>query len=429
MKITIIIKSIMLSIQADLPIKINGEKQMDLSLIQSIAKENDTKIVLLVMDGVGGIPNNDQNQTELEAAFTPHLDKLAEESICGLQLPVGNGITPGSGPGHLGVFGYNPIKYQVGRGVLAAGGINFDLQHGDVAARGNFCTIDEEGKVTDRRAGRISTELNQRLCNLLQENVIIPGVEIFIRTVKEHRFLLVLRGKNLSGEIHDTDPQETGKKPYGARVKHDGAKYTAELVDQFLSQSREILKDEHPANMVLLRGFSQKPKWPSMKSCFKLKSAAIACYPMYRGVSKLIGMDVLETGESIESEFETLKKHWNEYDFFYLHIKKTDSYGEDGNFEAKKKVIEEVDWFIPGLRALNPDVIMVTGDHSTPSKLAIHSWHPVPVMIWSKDCRADPVKQFNETACLTGSLGSRFPAEDLLPIVLANAKRLEKFGA
>lgn len=402
---------------------------MDLSVVQSLAKENNTKIVLLIMDGVGGLPNNDKNQTELEAAFTPHFDKLAEESICGLQTPVGNGITPGSGPGHLGVFGYNPLTYQVGRGVLAAGGINFDLKDGDIAARGNFCTIDAEGKVTDRRAGRIATEINQRLCKVLQENVTIPGVEVFVETVKEHRFLLVLRGKNLSGEILDTDPQETGKKPFNARIKKDEAQHTAQLVDLFLKQAQEILKNEHPANMVLLRGFSQKPQWPSMKECFKLNSAAIAAYPMYRGVSKLIGMDVLETGETVESEFETLKKHWDEYDFFYVHIKKTDSYGEDGNFEAKKNVIEEVDRFIPSLRELNPDVIMVTGDHSTPSKLAFHSWHPVPVLIWSKDCRPDQVTQFNETACVTGGLGPRLPAEDLLPIVLANAKRLEKFGA
>lgn len=402
---------------------------MDLSIIQSLAKENNTKIVLLIMDGVGGIPHNEKNQTELEEAFTPHLDKLSEESICGLQLPVGNGITPGSGPGHLGVFGYNPLKYLVGRGVLAAGGINFELQDGDVAARGNFCTIDELGKVTDRRAGRISTELNQRLCKLLQEKITIPDVDVFVETVKEHRFLLVLRGKDLSGELLDTDPQETGKKPFPARAKKDEGNHTARIVDTFLSQAKEILQNEHPANMVLLRGFSQKPQWPTMKECFKLNSAAIAAYPMYRGVSKLIGMDVLETGDTIENEFETLKNNWDKYDFFYIHIKKTDSYGEDGNFEAKKQVIEEVDRFIPMLRELEPDVIMVTGDHSTPSKLAFHSWHPVPVIIWSKDCRPDEVTHFNETDCLHGGLGPRIPAEELLPIVLANAKRLEKFGA
>ncbi|MDG6219302.1 MAG: 2,3-bisphosphoglycerate-independent phosphoglycerate mutase, partial [Candidatus Thermoplasmatota archaeon] len=346
---------------------------MDLSLIQSLAKENDTKIVLLILDGVGGLALEKTKETELEAAFTPHLDNLAKESICGLQLPVGNGITPGSGPGHLGVFGYDPFIYQVGRGVLAAGGINFELKEGDVAARGNFCTIDEQGLVTDRRAGRIATDLNQQLCKKLKERINLPKVTVFIEPVKEHRFLLVLRGENLSGEIMDTDPQETGKKPFSARVKKQDAVPTAEIVDSFLDQVQTILKEDHPANMVLLRGFSQKPAWPTISECFKLKSAAIAAYPMYRGVAKLIGMDVLETGETIASEFETLKRHWNNYDLFYIHIKKTDSFGEDGNFEAKKQVIEEVDSFIPKLRSLNPDVIMVTGDHSTPSKLASHS--------------------------------------------------------
>ena len=402
---------------------------MDLSIIQSIAKENDSKIVLLVMDGVGGLPNNEKDQTELEAASTPNLDDLAKESLCGLQVPVGNGITPGSGPGHLGIFGYNPFEYQVGRGVLAATGINFELKNGDVAARGNFCTINENGEVTDRRAGRISTDLNKKLCNLLEKKITIPGVDVIVKTVKEHRFLLVFRGENLTGEIHDTDPQETGRHPFSAKPKNNSAKHTAELINSFLNQAKQILQHEHPANMVLLRGFSQKPQWPSMKKCFKLNSAAIASYPMYRGVAKLIGMDVLKTGESVSDEFETLKNKWDDYDFFYLHIKKTDSYGEDGNFEAKKKVIEEVDQLIPRLKELEPDVIMVTGDHSTPSKLAFHSWHPVPVLIWSKYCRPDAVEEFNETACISGGLGPRFKAEDLLPIVLANAKRLGKFGA
>jgi len=402
---------------------------MEFSFLKPLIKEAKTKIVFLVMDGIGGLPRDEDNKTELEAASTPNLDALASEGICGLQIPVRSGITPGSGPGHLGVFGYDPVQYQVGRGVLAANGINFDLQHGDVAARGNFCSIDSEDNVTDRRAGRISTELNQQLCKLLQEKVNIPGVEVFIRTVKEHRFLIVFRGKDLSGAIHDTDPQELGVKPLRPMATKSEADRTVGIVDQFLTQAHDILKDHHPANMVLLRGFSQKPSWPHMDECFGLKSAAIAAYPMYRGVAKLIGMDVLETGETINDEFTTLENHWDEYDFFYIHIKKTDSYGEDGNFEKKKSVIEEVDAFIPRLRALHPDVIVVTGDHSTPSKMAMHSWHPVPVLLWSERCRRDNVKTFGERACITGGLGPRFPAVDLMTLALANAKRLEKFGA
>ena len=392
-------------------------------------KQNQSKIVLLIMDGIGGLPREEDGKTELEAAFTPHLDELAKDSICGLQTPVHSGITPGSGPGHLGVFGYNPLQYQVGRGVLAANGIGFDLKDGDVAARGNFCTINEKDEVMDRRAGRIPTEQNRTLCALLNEQVNIPGVEVFVETVKEHRFLVVFRGSNLSGCIKDTDPQEIGKKPFPAIVTDPDAEHTAHLVDQFIQQAHEILKDQHPANMVLLRGFSQKPCWPQMTECFGLKSAAIAVYPMYRGVAKLIGMEVLETGQSIADEFDTLEQHWEDYDFFYLHVKKTDSYGEDGDFDKKKAVIEEVDRLIPRLRSLHPDVIIVTGDHSTPSTLKMHSWHPVPVLLWSKDCRRDMVTQFGERSCITGGLGTHFPAEDLIPLALANAKRLEKFGA
>lgn len=402
---------------------------MDFNLLKPLIKESKTKIVFLVMDGIGGLPREEDNKTELEAAHTPNLDRLASEGICGLQIPVRSGITPGSGPGHLGVFGYDPVQYQVGRGVLSANGINFDLQHGDVAARGNFCSIDNEDNVTDRRAGRISTDLNQQLCELLQEKVYIPGVEVFVRTVKEHRFLIVFRGENLSGAIHDTDPQELGVKPLAPKATKPEAEHTIGIVNQFIGQAHEILKDHHPANMVLLRGFSQRPAWPHMAEVYGLKSAAIAAYPMYRGVAKLIGMDVLETGETIDDEFTTLEKHWNEYDFFYLHIKKTDSYGEDGNFDKKRSVIDEVDTFIPRLRALHPDVIVVTGDHSTPSKMAMHSWHPVPVLLWSERCRRDNVTEFGERTCITGGLGPRFPAVDLMTLALANAKRLEKFGA
>ena len=401
---------------------------MDFDVIQPLIKKNDSKIVFLIMDGIGGL-ENDEGKTELEDAFTPHLDQLAEEGICGLQMPVGSGITPGSGPGHLGVFGFDPLKYQVGRGVLAANGINFDLHHGDIAARGNFCTIDEKGRVTDRRAGRISTEKNKELCGLLRDQISIPDVEVFVETVKEHRLLLVLRGENLSGKLHDTDPQQTGVPPLSPKATDEEADHMVEIIEGFLSQVQSILKDEPVANMVLLRGFSQRPNWPKMIDCFGLKSVAIAAYPMYRGLAKLIGMDVFEAGQSIEEEFSTLEEQWDNYDFFYVHVKKTDSHGEDGNFNRKKEVIEEVDRFIPKLRKLNPDVIVVTGDHSTPSKLAFHSWHPVPVILWSEICRKDMVTRFGERECMKGGLGPRFPAVDLMILALANAKRLEKFGA
>ncbi len=402
---------------------------MNLDFIKKLSKKNDSKIVMLVMDGIGGLPSESDGKTELETANTPNLDNLAKKGICGLHNPVGNGITPGSGPGHLGIFGYNPIKYQVGRGVLAANGIGFNLKKGDVAARGNFATIDNNGKVEDRRAGRISSEKNKELCEKLCRKISLCDTDLFIETVKEHRFLLVLRGKDLSGKIHDTDPQEIGAKPFDAKAYSKEAEKTVSIVNDFINKAKDALKDEKPANMVLLRGFSQIPNWPSFPETFGLKSAAIAAYPMYKGLAKLIGMDLLDSADTVESEFEILEEKWNEYDFFFLHVKKTDSYGEDGNFNSKVKEIEKIDKLIPRITNLDPDVIIVTGDHSTPSFLKYHSWHPVPTIIYSKQCRPDNVKNFGERECIKGGLGPRFPAEDLLPLALANAKRLDKFGA
>ncbi|UCB58021.1 MAG: 2,3-bisphosphoglycerate-independent phosphoglycerate mutase [Thermoplasmatales archaeon] len=402
---------------------------MDLDFISKLVKPGKTKIVMLVLDGLGGLPIKEGGLTELETAKTPNLDKLAEKSICGLQIPISDGISPGSGPGHLSFFGYDPIKYQVGRGVLAANGIDFDLKSIDVAARGNFCTVDENGNVLDRRAGRISTDVNQQLCKKLCDNIEIPGVEIFIETIKEHRFLLVIRGEDLSAELYDTDPQAIGKKPHEPKLKKIGFNKTIDIVKSFIDQAGKILSENYPANMVLLRGFSKKPDWPLFPDIFGLKSGAISAYPMYRGLAKLIGMNLLETGQTIEGEFTTLEKNWNDYDFFFLHIKKTDSYGEDGNFYSKVKIIEEVDGLIPRLMNLNPDVIVITGDHSTPSFLKIHSWHPVPTLIYSKYCRPDNVKNFDEKSCITGGLGPRLPAVQIMPIAMANALRLEKFGA
>ncbi len=402
---------------------------MDFDFIRNLLKPSDAKIVLVVLDGLGGLPRESDGRTELEAARTPNLDKLAGESICGLHQPIAPGITPGSGPAHLAVFGYDPVRYQVGRGVLSALGINFDLQPGDVAARGNFCTLDAAGLITDRRAGRIPTEKNRELCALMSENIRLEGAELFIETVKEHRFLMVLRGEGLSGEIFDTDPQATGKPPLTPKSYNPKAEGTALIIGEFLAEARGLLSAQSPANMVLMRGFSQKPDWPLFGEVFGLKAAAVAAYPMYKGVAKLVGMEALEAGETVEEELETLEKSWNDYNFFYFHVKKTDSAGEDGDFERKVHVIEDFDVKLPRILALNPDVIIVTGDHSTPCKMRAHSWHPVPTLLWSKLGRADRVGDFGESSCRTGSLGPYFPAVDLIPLGLAYAGRLEKFGA
>jgi len=401
---------------------------MDFEFIAPLLNSSSTKILLLVLDGLGGLPVERGGSTALEAASTPHLDKLASEGICGLHRPIGPGITPGSGPAHLALFGYDPQKYVVGRGVLAALGIGFDLQPQDVAARGNFCTLDESGLVKDRRAGRISTVKNRELCSLL-EGITLPGVEFFIKTVKEHRFLLVLRGEGLSGHIADTDPQEIGKKPLEPKPSSPEGARAAALTSTFVEQASDMLKDHFPANMVLLRGFSQRPAWPQFDEVFGLKAAAIAAYPMYLGMARLIGMKVFPSANTFNDELAMMGKNWKKYDFFYIHVKGPDSAGEDGDLDRKIRLIEEVDEYIPRIQDLDPDVVIVTGDHSTPAVLKSHSWHPVPVLLWSRHCRPDSVDRFGERACLSGGLGPCFPAVDLMPIALANAFRLDKFGA
>ena len=401
---------------------------MDLDFVRGLLKPAESKIVLLVMDGLGGLPKEPGGPTELEAASTPNLDTLAAQGICGLHQPVGFGVTPGSGPAHLALFGYDPIRFQIGRGVLEALGVGFDLSPQDVAARGNFCTVDEAGRVTDRRAGRISTEKNRELCTLLRQ-IRLPDVELFVEPVKEHRFLVVLRGEGLSAEVSDTDPQEVGQMPLEPEALSTEGERTARLIKQFAAEARRVLAGHAPANMVLLRGFSKRPSWPSVRDVFGLRAAAIAAYPMYRGVAKLVGMEVLDTGERLDDEFDVLERRWRDFDFFYLHVKRTDSFGEDGDYDRKAALIAEVDAQLPRLVSLEPDVVIVTGDHSTPSVLRSHSWHPVPVLLWSRHCRPDGVDRFGERACVAGSLGARIPSVELMPLALANAMRLEKFGA
>jgi len=398
-----------------------------LDVIAPLVVENATKIVLLSLDGLGGLPRPETGRSELETARLPHLDALAARGACGLIRHVAPGITPGSGPGHLGLFGYDPLFYQVGRGVLEALGIEFELRPGDVAARGNFCTVDDRGLITDRRAGRIGTDLCIRLTDRLRE-IRVPGVELFVEPVKEHRFVLVLRGGGLSGALSETDPQATGKPPLPVRALNAEARATAEIVNSFVSQARRVLANEAPANMILLRGFDQLPDLPRFPDVFHLRAAAVAAYPMYRGLARLVGMEILKTGAGFADEIVTLRQHWDSYDFFFLHYKDTDKAGEDGDFDAKIAALERLDAFIPEILTQKPDVMVVTGDHATPSILAGHGWQPVPVVLASRYSGADPVSAFNERACAAGTLGV-MPAQHLMPLVLANALRLNKFGA
>jgi 2,3-bisphosphoglycerate-independent phosphoglycerate mutase len=404
---------------------------VDLDLVRQLIVPNDTKILLAVVDGLGGLEHPETGRSELQAADTPHLDRLAAESACGLTVPVGPGITPGSGPGHLALFGYDPLRYTVGRGVLEALGIDFDLQPQDVAARGNFCTLDDEGRIIDRRAGRIATEETASICAELRQ-IELPGVELFVEPVREHRFLFVLRpreeGVTLSDQLADTDPQREGVPPLPPRALAPEAEATAQLVEQFVAAARERLASCRPANGLMLRGFARHPTMPRFPEVFGLRAGAVAVYPMYRGLAKLVGMTVLPTGSSYEDEIETLRQHWDEFDYFFIHYKAADSAGEDGDFERKMAALEAFDKAVPALRELGADVLMIAGDHSTPALLASHSWHPVPFLLHSRWARCDEVDAFNERACLRGALGI-FPAQEVMALALAHAQRLTKYGA
>ena len=395
--------------------------------LKALAIPAQTKIVLLVLDGLGGLPRAGDSKTELEAARTPNLDALAATGNLGLADPVAPGITPGSGPGHLGLFGYDPLRYRIGRGVLEAVGIDLTLIERDLAARGNFCSVDAAGLITDRRAGRIPTDVCARLAQLL-EKIRVPGVELIVRPVREHRFVVLFRGEGLKEGLSETDPQQVGKAPLPVRAEVPQAKPAADIANQFVAEAKRVLASEHPANMVLLRGFSKYPRLPKLTDIYAVRAAVIAVYPMYRGLAKLVGMQAVKTGDTAADEMAALESVYADFDFFFVHVKKTDSAGEDGNFDRKVSVIEEADAQIPRLLGLKPDVLVVTADHSTPAAFKAHSWHPVPVLLHSKWCRPDGAPRFTERECRTGSIG-HVRAAELMPLVMAHAERLTKFGA
>jgi 2,3-bisphosphoglycerate-independent phosphoglycerate mutase len=397
------------------------------TLTRELQLDNGSKIVMLVADGLGGLPMQPGGLTELETAKTPHLDALASLGVQGASIPVKPGIAPGSGPGHLALFGYDPLQYLIGRGALEATGIGFELQPQDVAVRCNFCTIDDQDRITDRRAGRISSQESAPLAISLRK-IQIPGIEIFVEPVKEHRFVVVFRGEGLGGNVADTDPQMTGVKALEPVAQNPQSQKTAEVAKEFLRQAKSILAGHPKANFHTMRGFAAKPQLPSYQEVYGLRAAAIAVYPMYKGLARLVGMDIVGNAQSLEEQIDELAANWDRYDFFFLHFKYTDSTGEDGNFSEKVARIEELDSVLGRIQKLNPNVLIVTGDHSTPSYLKSHSWHPVPTLLVSDCCRPDPHSTFNETTCITGGLG-HFEAQYLMTLALANAGRLGKFGA
>ena len=391
------------------------------------------KLVLIVMDGLGDIAIKQHNYlTPLEAAVTPNLDALSKDSAQGRMIPVAPGITPGSGPGHLGLFGYDPLEFEVGRGVIEALGLGLELKAGDVCARANFCTLDAKGIVTDRRAGRIPTEKCEELCALLTSKIKkIGDTQVIIKPGKEHRFVVIFRGKGLEGPLTDSDPNREGLpipvvKPQNAKSLKQ--KKTAKLVADFYKVALPLLKTQKPANGFLMRGIAHQPEIPSFEQRYLLRPAALAVYPMYKGLAQLVGMIKIEGPQTIREQFERYVAEYANYDYFFIHFKYTDKYGEDGNFEAKKKAIEELDAALPVLLKKKPDVLAITGDHSTPVPMKGHSWHPQPVLLHSACSGSDKLDRFTETGANLGSLGV-FEAKFLMRLMQANAKMFDKFGA
>jgi len=404
-----------------------------MNVVESLALEHASKIVLLVLDGLGDLPNAGYGgRTPLEAARTPNLDAIAPQCALGRLVPVAHGITPGSGPGHLGLFGYDPLTHDVGRGVLEALGAGIDLEPGDVAARANFCTVDAAGIVTDRRAGRISGETCAKLVEKLKRTCArIEDVDVMLQAGKGHRFVAVLRGPGLGGAVSDADPHKEGKPVPLSHALVAGAAHekTARIVNSFVANATKALHEESPANGLLMRGLSERPSYAGYRERFRLRAVAIAAYPMYRGVASLAGMDlVVPAGETADDAFAAAEREWAGHDYLFLHLKGTDMAGEDGNFDAKVAVIEQVDAALPRLLALAPDVLCITGDHSTPVPMKGHSWHPVPALVRSAVCFADGHNRFHEKACRAGSIGT-LASKDLIGVLLANAGRLDKYGA
>ncbi len=397
------------------------------SVVTEMARPEGKKALLLVMDGLGGYRTRERG-SELAEARTPNLDRLAAEGSLGLHDPVTRGLTPGSGAGHLGLFGYDPLTYEIGRGALSAAGIGFELHPGDVAARVNFCTLAPDGTVADRRAGRLPTEEAAAICGQLRRDVKLEDAEFFLEPEREHRGLFVLRGQRLEPDLADTDPQQTGVPPLEPTARSPKAEHTADLVRSFLDQARQILAGRERGNFLLLRGFDTHKELPSFPDRYQVRALAVAAYPMYVGIARLLGFDTHQVDGAAAEEVAALPGLLPDHDFVFMHVKKTDSAGEDGDFDRKVAAIEEVDALIPRVLDAGVDVLAVTGDHSTPAQMAAHSWHPVPVLLWGGTAAADGLPGFDEVACAQGSLG-RFEAKHLLPQLLAAAGRLTKYGA
>jgi 2,3-bisphosphoglycerate-independent phosphoglycerate mutase len=402
-------------------------------------KNNGSKIILFVIDGLGGLPLPKTGLTELETAHTPNLDRLASKGVTGMSTPIAPGVSPGSGVAHIALFGYNPFTYDVGRGAIAAYGVGLDMEEDDIAVRINFAGFNSAGAVVDRRAGRLPTEKNVELCRLLRQ-IKMNDVEIIIETVQDYRSVVIFRGEGLHPDLSDSDPQATGEGVFPHRIvaTKPRSKYSASVANTFIREANEIMRKEArdivemPNGQhlgILTRGYANRPQLPAMQQLYGLdNTGVIASYPDYRGIARIVGMDVLYTGHDLEGEFDRLEEVFHNYDFIFFHVKGPDSAGEDGNFDEKVKSLEEIDKLMPRVEELSPDVIAITGDHSTPATYKGHSWHSVPFTLVSKWCRPDGVKMFCESECRHGILGL-FQATEVMLYALGNAGRIDIFRA
>lgn len=399
-------------------------------LAESLALPRGGRILLAVLDGLGDVSVPElEGRTPMEAADIPNLDALARDSALGQHVPVAQGITPGSGPAHMALFGYDPVDNLIGRGVLEVLGIGFPLEMGDLAARINFCTLDADGVITDRRAGRIATSESAALAEKL-DSIAIPGVQVMVRPVKEHRACVVFRAEGFVDGLSDTDPGTVGQKPLPVGSSSPECARTAEVVGEFVRQAQELLKDQPLANGILLRGIALNRKFRSFGDRFRLNPAAVALYPMYKGLASLLGMTLFESSPGdLSGQITAVHSALSHgHDFVFLHHKYTDSAGEDGDWKRKISAMEDFDNALPAFLRAGFDVVAITGDHSTPCPMKQHSWHPVPLLLHGGHQRVGWNEGFSERQAVSGALGT-INSLDLMPLLLASAGRLEKFGA
>ncbi|MCK4443355.1 MAG: 2,3-bisphosphoglycerate-independent phosphoglycerate mutase [Thermoplasmata archaeon] len=405
------------------------------------------KILLIILDGMADRPVAVLgSKTPLQAANTPNMDWFAKNGMCGQMDPIAPGVRPGSDTSHLAILGYNPHEVYTGRGPFEAAGVGLPMEHGDIAFRCNFGTIDADGTVRDRRAGRIRKGTSEIARDL--DGMPIEGVKVIFKEATEHRAVLILRGDGLSPKVTDVDPHAVGVKYHECEALEPEAGRTAEIVNEFVERSREILADhevnkkrlkegDFPANIILPRGSGVFPHLDSLEERFGIRSAAICGVTLIKGICRVAGMKILDVDGATggldtdmiakgKAAIEALES----YDFVFLNVKAPDICGHDGDPEGKVKVAERLDMMMSFIRKeLRNDVIMaVTSDHSTPVSVRDHAGDSVPLIVYGKDIRVDEVSSYDEISVTKGILG-RIRGSDLIHILLDQSGRAEKFGS